>query len=393
MSIRFSNLIAQTPRIQSKLPTVGTTIFTVMSARAAEKKAINLSQGFPDFNLDPLLRELVAEAIYDGFNQYAPMAGYLPLREFLSNDINESYGLRYEPETEITITSGATEALFAAITTVIQQGDEVIVFDPCYDSYVPAIEVNGGIPVFVPLRYPDYGIDWELVKKLVNRRTRAIIINSPHNPCGTTLSSADMQVLNDITKNNNIFIISDEVYEHIVFDGITHQSIALYPELAARSFKIGSFGKSLHVTGWKVGYCVAPAAMMAEFRKVHQYVTFCTSAPFQVAIHRYITQNPDCFKELSRFYQAKRDAFRAMMESSRFEPLNCSGSYFQLYSYKKIADISDTDFVNMLIDEHGVAGIPISVLFSKKTDNRVIRFCFAKRPETLELAAERLCEV
>lgn len=392
MNIRPS-VPAQTPSIQSKLPTVGTTIFSVVTARAQALQAINLAQGFPDFTLDPELTEGVAQAISEGHNQYAPTSGYMPLRRWISDAIFEAYEYRYDPDHEITITCGATEALYVAITTVVQPGDEVIVFDPCYDSYVPAIEVNGGIPVFVPLRYPDYRIDWELVKKLINRRTRAIIINTPHNPCGTILTTADLQILSDITKNNNIFIVSDEVYEHIIFDGVPHASIARFPELAARSFKVGSFGKSLHATGWKVGYCAAPLLMSNEFRKVHQYVTFSISTPFQVAIANYLAQKNDAFQRLSTLFQEKRDFFANLMQKSRFQPLPSFGSYFQLYSYKAIADIPDTEFADMLIVEHGVAAIPISVLYVKKTDNRILRFCFAKRNETLELAAERLCEV
>jgi methionine aminotransferase len=378
------------PAIQTKLPTVSTTIFTVISEKNQLHNAINLSQGFPDFDCDPLLSELVAKYVVEGYNQYAPMAGIPQLREVISKYTAALYGAYYNPDTEITITSGATEALFAAITSIVKPEDEVIIFDPCYDSYVPAIELNGAIPVYIPLQYPDYSIDWGFVKKLINRNTRAIIINTPHNPCGKVLTESDMRALVDITKNNNIIVISDEVYEFIIFDGVQHQSVCMYPELAARSFKIGSFGKSLHTTGWKVGYCLAPSSLTTEFRKIHQYLTFSTATPIQLGIADYLERYPQKLNEVKALYQAKRDMFLDFMKGSRFTPIASQGTYFQLFSYKSITNVPDTEFVNRLIENFGVSAIPISVLRNNKKDDNVLRFCFAKKKETLGAAAQKL---
>jgi len=381
-------------KISSRLPQVGKTIFSVMTELAQAHGAINLAQGFPGFAPDPLLADLAHQAMNHGMHQYAPMAGYEPLRQAVANTMAACYGAKYNVDSEITITSGATEAIFCAISAVVQPGDEVLVFEPCYDSYVPAILLNGGTPVYVPLSFPDYSIDWSLVKRYITQRTRAIILNSPHNPSGRLLTATDIQQLIHITSGSNILIISDEVYEHIVFDGIQHLSLSRYPELAERSFIIGSFGKSLHITGWKVGYCAAPAAFTAEFRKVHQYVTFSTATPLQVAIAEYLAAKPMFNDELRQFYQRKRDLFDKAMSQSRFEPFDAEGTYFQLYSYARIpelADLPDTEVCELLTSRHKVAAIPISVFYHIPTQNQVIRFCFAKDDDSLTEAARRLC--
>lgn len=372
-----------------RLPSVGTTIFTVMSRLAAERGAINLSQGFPDFDCDPALVDAVAGHMRAGRNQYAPMQGVLPLREAIAGMYEALHGRRYDPETEITVTSGGTEALFDAVAAVLHPGDEAIVLAPCYDSYVPAIELNGGVPVVVPLEYPDYAIDWDAVRTAVTPRTRLLILNSPHNPAGAVLDAADIGALHALTEGTRIAIVGDEVYEHIIFDGAQHESLAKYPALAARSFVVGSFGKTYHVTGWKVGYAVAPAAMMAEFRKVHQFVTFATSTPVQLALADFLAERRG-LAGLAPFYQAKRDLFSRLMEGSRFRPLACRGSYFQLMDYSAITDEDDAAFAIRLTEEHGVASIPTSPFLYGTPAPRVLRFCFAKRDETLSAAAERL---
>lgn len=376
--------------VESKLPAVGTSIFTVMSTLAREHNALNLSQGFPNFSADPALLKLVEKAMFDHHNQYAPSSGYLPLREEIARLIADLHGAEYDPQAEITVTSGATEALFCAITALIGEGDEVIVFEPAFDSYVPAIELNGGIPVYIPLEYPSYTINWEMVKKVVNSRTRMIILNSPHNPTGSALSDADMQELARIVGENKIVILSDEVYEHMIFDGQEHHSIVRYPELAEQSFVISSFGKTFHTTGWKVGYCVAPEYLSHEFRKVHQFITFSTSTPFQVAIAAYMQQHRDKVLGLNDFYQEKRDAFTAMVAGSRFRVLPNRGTYFQLLSYAPISEASDVEFARQMTVEHGLASIPVSVFYHSHEDNKVLRFCFAKEKATLERAAEIL---
>ena len=375
--------------IQSKLPSVGTTIFTVMSRLAADLGAINLSQGYPDFDCDPELVEAVARHMRAGRNQYAPMQGVLPLREAIADKYETFYRRRYDPETEVTVTSGGTEAIFNAVAAVVHDGDEAIVLEPCYDSYVPAIELSGGTAVVVPLRFPDYSIDWDAVRAAVTARTRLIMLNSPHNPAGAILTSTDIRELIATVEGTNIFIVSDEVYEHIIFDGAQHESMARYRQLAARSFVIGSFGKTYHTTGWKVGYAVAPAALTTEFRKVHQFVTFSTNTPVQFALAEFLGARRGLM-ELAPFYQAKRDLFLRLMEGSRFQPLRSRGSYFQLMDYSAITDEPDADFAIRLTKEYGVAAIPTSPFLYRQPAPRVVRFCFAKKDETLERAAERL---
>ena len=376
-------------KLDSKLPSVGTTIFTVMSRLAADLGAINLSQGFPDFDCDPALVEAVARHMRSGKNQYAPMQGVLALREAIAAKYKRFTGRAYDPETEITVTSGGTEALFDAIAAVVRPGDEVIVLEPCYDSYVPAIELSGGVPVVVSLTFPRYEIDWQAVRQAVSSRTRMIIVNSPHNPTGAVLAPPDIKELIALVERSPLFILSDEVYEHIIFDGIRHESMARHDALAARSFIVGSFGKTYHTTGWKVGYAVAPAALTAEFRKVHQFVTFATNTPMQHGIADLLSVQQG-LAELGPFYQAKRDLFLELMAGSSFTPLPCRGSYFQLMDYSAITDEPDAEFAIRLTKERGVASIPTSPFLYKATAPRVLRFCFAKKDETLRLAAERL---
>jgi methionine transaminase len=377
-------------RIQSRLPQIGISIFTQMTELANQHQAINLAQGFPNFSCDPRLVELTSRAMQRGLNQYAPMAGYMPLREAIAADVARRYDVHYDPATEVTITAGASEALFAAITAVIQPGDEVIVFEPCYDSYLPAIELSGGVPRFVQLSFPDYRIDWSQVRKLINPRTKAILLNTPHNPTGTTLQAEDLQMLEHIARDSDIVIISDEVYEHMVYDGEQHHSPRSVPELAGRTFVVGSFGKSLHVTGWKVGYCLAPAELSAELRKVRQFITFTVPTPLQVGIAEYIMEHPDFGDGLSKFYQGKRDLFASLMAESRFRPLPSKGTYFQLFAYDGMSEAPEADFARELTEVHKVAAIPVSAFYHQPNDNFVLRFCFAKDDATLSAAAERL---
>jgi methionine transaminase len=378
-----------TSMLRSRLPSVGTTIFTVMSKLAADLGAINLSQGYPDFDCDPALVEAVARYMRAGLNQYPPMQGVPALRQAIAGKYAHFYGRRYDPDTEVTVTSGATEAIFDAVAAVVHPGDEVIVLEPCYDSYVPAIELNGGVPVVVSMRLPHYQVDWDEVSAAITPRTRLLMINSPHNPTGAIVTAADIDALTTIVRRSGLFIVSDEVYEHIIFDGARHESMARHPELAARSFIVGSFGKTYHVTGWKIGYAVAPAALTAEFRKVHQYVTFTTITPVQHAIAEFLSARTG-LDELPAFYQQKRDRFLALMEGSRFKPLPCRGSYFQLMDYSAISDEPDADFAIRMTKEHGVASIPTSPMLLRSRAPQVVRFCFAKKDETLEQAAERL---
>ena len=378
--------------IDSKLPSVGTTIFTVMSRLAADLGAINLSQGFPDFDCDPELIDAVARHMREGRNQYAPMQGVLPLRQAITNKYEAYYGRRYDPDTEVTVTSGGTEAIFDAVAAVVRPGDEVIVLEPCYDSYVPAIELAGGTPVVVSLTFPKYAVDWDAMRRAVTPRTRMIMINSPHNPTGAVLGPADIDRLSALVDGSRILILSDEVYEHIIFDGVRHESMARHDALAARSFIVGSFGKTYHTTGWKVGYAVAPAALTTEFRKVHQFVTFATNTPVQYAIADFLTVRRG-LDELAPFYQAKRDLFLRLMEGSRFTPLPCRGSYFQLMDYSAITDEPDADFAIRLTRESGVASIPTSPFLYRQPPPTVLRFCFAKKDKTLEDAAARLVRV
>jgi methionine aminotransferase len=378
--------------LKSKLHNTGTTIFTTMSALAAEHNAINLSQGFPDFPVSEKLISLVNKNMKAGHNQYSPMAGYMPLREAIAEKVNHLYSAAYDPEKEITITAGGTQAIYAAIASIINDGDEVIVFDPAYDCYAPAIRLNGGIPVQIQLKGPEFHIDWNEVKKMVNQRTRMIMINTPHNPTGSILSAKDMHQLEKITDKRDIVVLSDEVYEHVIFDGYEHQSVTRYPKLAERSFVVFSFGKTMHATGWKIGYCLAPENLMSEFRKVHQYMVFCANTPIQRALADYM-KDPKHYTELSGFYQEKRDYFLKLLKGSKFKPLPCHGSYFQLLDYSKITDEKDTDYAIRLTKENGVASIPISVFYKNNVDNKLLRFCFAKEKETLEKAAEKLIEV
>lgn len=378
--------------VKSKLHKTGTTIFTIMSGLAQEHGAINLSQGFPDFPVSPELIRLYHEHMLAGHNQYAPMPGYRPLREALCNKIEKLYTATYDPDTEITITAGGTQAIYTAITSIIKEGDEVIVFEPAYDCYVPAIELNGGIPVQLQLKSPDFHIDWNEVKKMVNQRTRMIMINTPHNPTGSILTAKDMLQLEKITHNRDIVIVSDEVYEHIIYDGYEHQSVMRYPKLAERSFVVFSFGKTYHATGWKAGYCMAPANLMAEFRKAHQFMVFSVNTPLQYALADYMNSTPS-YESVSAFYQKKRDLFLKLTKKSRFKPLACSGSYFQLFDYSAISQEKDTDFAIRLTKEFGVASIPVSVFYKNPVDHKILRFCFAKEDETLEKAAAKLCQI
>ena len=376
-------------QIRSKLPKVGTTIFTIMSALANEHKAINLSQGFPNFETSPELISLVNKFMKKGLNQYAPMQGIMPLREAIAEKMNDLYNTKYNPETEINITAGGTQAIYAAIAAVVQQNDEVIIFEPAYDCYAPAIELQGGIPVYIQLKAPDYHIDWEEVKKLVSHRTRMIMINTPHNPTGAIMSATDMKQLEKITNNTDIIILSDEVYEHIIFDGLEHQSVAKYPKLADRSFVIFSFGKTYHTTGWKMGYCLAPSNLMSEFRKVHQFMVFCANTPIQYALAEYM-KNKNEYLELGKFYQEKRDYFIDLIKESKFKYTPASGSYFQLLNYSNITKEKDTEYAIRMTKEIGVASVPVSVFYHSPVDNKFLRFCFAKTNETLEKAAEKL---
>lgn len=377
--------------MRSKLPNVGTTIFTVMSRMAQEHDAINLSQGFPDFDCPKRLRELVAYYLNDGKNQYPPMAGILQLREQIATKVDSLYGFDANPETEVTVTSGATEALFDVIQAVVAAGDEVIVFDPAYDSYEPAVTLAGGTTVHIPLTLPDFSIDWERVRSALTPRTRLIIINTPHNPSGAVLDKQDLDTLTDIIRGTSILVLSDEVYEHMVFDGGTHQSVLRHPELRERSFAVFSFGKTYHATGWKLAYCVAPAALTAEFRKVHQFVTFTSPSFIQYAIADFMVECPEHALELPAFYQAKRDTFCSLLTDSRFRFTPSQGTYFQLVDYGAISSLKDRDFANELTRVHGVAAIPLSPFYQEAPDSTLLRFCFCKNDETLEAAAKVLC--
>ena len=377
--------------IQSKLPNVGTTIFTVMSSLAVKHNAINLGQGFPDFPMNETLTELVNQSMKQGQNQYVHMCGLPSLRERLSEKVNNSYHCQINPDTEITVTPGGTYAIYTAFTTILQPGDEVILFEPAYDSYIPNIEINGAIAVPISLEYPDYTINWQKVKDSVNKRTKAIIINSPHNPTGVVLTENDIEELREIVKGTEIFIISDEVYEHLIFDQKEHLSILRYPDLFERSFVCFSFGKVYHCTGWKLGYCIAPEKLMKEFRKVHQFNCFTCNSPMQHAIASFI-EDKNQYLSLGSFLQHKRDYFQDLMKQTPFRPLPSHGSYFQLYSYKGLNDLSENEFAIQLTEQAGVATIPVSVFYKNPIDNKVLRFCFAKKEATLEVAVNRLVE-
>jgi len=379
-------------RVESRLPDVGVSIFAVMSRLAAEWGAINLSQGFPDFDCDPALIAAVHRYMQAGYNQYAPMPGVPALREALAAKIERSYGASYDPATEITVTSGATEALFDVISAFVRPGDEVVLFEPCYDSYVPVVRLNGGTPRFVTLRAPDYRIDWDEVRRVLTPRTRLLVINSPHNPTGSVLSAGDLDALAGLLDGRDTIVLSDEVYEHIVFDGGRHESAARHPALRPRSCVISSFGKSYHATGWKVGYVSAPQALTAEIQRVHQFVTFATNTPAQMAYAEF-TRARTSYDDLSAFYQAKRDRFLSLVAGSRFTPVPCRGTYFQILDYSAISQDADGAFALRLLREHGVASIPTSAFLYNSAAPQVLRFCFAKKDETLAAAAERLCRV
>jgi methionine aminotransferase len=375
--------------VQSKLPSIGVSIFAVMTRLANEHGAINLSQGFPDFDCAPELVERVARYMREGHNQYAPMPGVAGLRAALAMKIERLYGRRYDPDTEITITSGATAALFSTLSALVRPGDEVVLVQPCYDSYVPVVQLNGGTPVFVTLRFPDYRIDWDEVRRAISPRTRVLLLNSPHNPTGMVLTADDIRELKRVLEGTDALVVSDEVYEHIVFDGARHESLARDPDLAARAVIISSFGKSYHTTGWKVGYAAAPAPLTAEIQRIHQFVTFTVNGAIQMAYADMVTQDPFC-AGLSEFYQAKRDRFLALVAGSRFAPLPCRGTYFQLLDYSALGSERDADMALRLLKAHGVASIPTSAFLYGAEPGPVLRFCFAKRDETLERAAERL---
>ena len=376
-------------KITSKLPGTGTTIFTVMSGLATEYNAVNLGQGFPDFEMNEELTSLVYKAMRDGYNQYAPMPGWMPLREGLAEKIQTLYNLSVEPSKEITITPGGTYAIYCSLTAILHPGDEVIVMQPNYDSYVPNIIINGAKPVLIDLDMPGYTVNWQKVAKAVTSKTKAIIFNSPHNPTGSILSADDILQLRKIVSGTNIFIVSDEVYEHIVFDGVPHQSILRYPDLYERSFVCFSFGKVYHCTGWKIGYCIAPPELTKEFIRVHQFNAFSTNSTVQVALAEYL-KNKDAYLSLSSFYQQKRDYFIEAMKQTKFDLFHSSGSYFICASYARMSDEYDRDFCIRLTKQIGVTMIPVSAFYQHAKDDKVVRFCFGKKQETLERAVEKL---
>jgi methionine transaminase len=378
--------------MHSKLPDVGTTIFAVMSKMATDNKAINLSQGFPDFPVAEQLIALVNEGMRQGMNQYAPMPGLPMLREAIAAKIFHTYRLECNPETEITVTAGGTQALYATFTALINKGDEVIIFDPAYDSYDPVVRLNQGKPIHLRLKAPDFSIDWDEVENSINDKTKAIVINTPHNPSGAVLSNGDMLRLEKIVTKNNIYLISDEVYEHIIFDDLLHHSALMYPGLRERTIAIYSFGKTFHATGWKTGYMVAPPAITVELRKMHQFNVFCSNTAVQYGITKYL-EDGDHYSYLGSFYQEKRDEFESYMSQTRLTPVPCHGTYFQLYSYEKISDLHDMEMAEWLTKEHKVATIPASVFYGDGKDIKYLRFCFAKSTETMEKAAELLCKI
>jgi methionine transaminase len=382
----------RTPAIQTKFPHIGTTIFTVMSALAAEHGAVNLGQGFPDFDCDPLLIDAVTAAMKQGLNQYPPMAGAAPLRETIAAKIEAAHGRRYDTGAEITVTAGATQAIITAVLAIVRPGDEVIVLEPCYDSYVPNIELAGGTVVRVPLTPHTFRPDFDKIAAAITSRTRAILVNTPHNPSATIWSAADMRRLEELLAPTEVLVISDEVYEHMVFEGQAHQSAARFPGLAARAFIVSSFGKTCHVTGWKVGYVAAPAALTAEFRKVHHFNVFTGNAPMQYGLATYLAQ-PQRYLSLPAFYQRKRDLFREGLKRTKFEILPSEGSFFQCVDISRVSELSESDFCQWLTREIGVAAIPLSAFYGDGFDQRVVRFCFAKKDETLHAAIERLAKL
>lgn len=378
--------------ISSKLPDVGTTIFTVMSGLANQYNAINLGQGFPDYQMSVGLMNKVDEVMRKGWNQYVPMQGYMPLRESISEKVEFLYGTKISPDTQITITPGGTYAIYTALTTILQPGDEVIIFEPAYDSYIPNVEINGAIPVLIDLKFPDYRIDWNEVKKKISPKTKAILLNSPHNPTGSVLSEKDIEQLRSVVSGTNIFIVSDEVYEHLIFDNIPHQSILRYPDLLERSFVCFSFGKTYNCTGWKLGYCISSPESMIEFRKVHQFNCFSCHTPSQVALAEFMKDKNE-YLSLSGIMQEKRDYFSKLMKNTKFDLLTSHGSYFICARYDRISNEADRDFAIRITKEFGVATIPVSVFYKNGTDNNVLRFCFSKKKETLDAAVERLSKI
>lgn len=376
----------------SKLPHVATSIFAVMSKLAHEHGAINLSQGFPDFEVSPVLIDLIYKYMKEGHNQYAPMTGILPLRKAIAAKVQDMYGASYDPETEINITAGGTQAISSIIEAFVREDDEVIIFEPAYDSYAPVIRLNNGMVKHAELKLPDYHIDWNEVKKMITSRTRMIIINTPHNPTGSVLREADMKALSAITENTDILVLADEVYEHLIFDGIRHESVCRYPQLARRSLVVGSFGKTFHATGWKIGYVLAPENLMTEFRKTHQFIVFSVNTPIQYALAEFL-QDKSNYTGLADFYQERRDFFVKLMEGSRFQVIPSFGTYFQLLDYSAISSEKDTEYAIRLTKEFGLAAIPVSPFYQQKSDHKVLRFCFAKKDETLEKAAEILCKI
>ena len=381
-----------TPAIHSKLPHVGTTIFTTMSNLAAEYNAVNLGQGFPDFMMNQELVSLVNTAMQQGNNQYSHMSGLPVLRERIAQKVEDLYNAVINPDTDITITPGGTYAIYTALTTVLQPGDEVIVFEPAFDSYLPNIEINGAVPVLIPLTFPDYSIDWDLVRQKISSRTKMIMLNTPHNPTGSVLGNNDIEQLRSVVKDTGIFILSDEVYEHLIFDNIQHESILRYPDLLERSFVCFSFGKTYHCTGWKLGYCIALPALMKEYRKVHQFNCFSCNSPIQYALAAFIQQR-EHYLNLGKEVQQKRDYFQQLMLQTKFKALPSYGSYFQLYSYAGISNESEKDFAIRLTKEYGVATIPTAVFYKEETDNKVLRFCFVKKEQTVEEAVNRLIKL
>ena len=376
--------------LRNKLPGKGTNIFSVMTAMAQQHDAINLSQGFPDFDGPQALRERVAYHMAHGHNQYAPLAGVPDLLELIAGKVLDLYGCKVNPDNEVVVTPGATEAIFCAITAVVHPGDEVIIFDPAYDTYEPSVTLNGGLTRHIALHYPDFAIDWQRVRDTITDRTRLIILNTPHNPTGTVWNEQDIQQLREVIAGRNIHLLSDEVYEHISFDGNSHLSLLRYPDLAAKAFVISSFGKTYHITGWRIGYCIAPRAMMDELLRIHQFINFSTNTPMQYAIADFLRDCPQHHHELGSFYQQKRDLFCELMAASQFKLAPSAGTYFQLAEYSAISDEADTEFATWLTREYKVAAIPISVFYKDSPKQHVVRFCFAKDDDTLREAAGKL---
>jgi methionine aminotransferase len=379
-------------KISSKLPGAGTSIFAVMTKYANDHNAINLAQGFPDFEISQELIGLVNYYMKKGFNQYAPMPGVKPLRDQIAKMTLDRHEISYDPDDEITTTAGATQAIYTAVASIIIPGDEVIIIEPAYDSYAPSVELNGGLPRFYSLKPPDYRVDWAVIRDLINDKTRMIIINSPHNPTGSILHQDDMEELERIVVKRDLIVVSDEVYEHLIYDGLKHESACRYPDLASRSFVIGSFGKTFHATGWKMGYVLAPKLLTSTFRKAHQFVVFSCNTPVQLAIAEYL-KDPSNYGGLGTFFQQKRDFFNALLEKSRFNIVPCSGTYFQCADYSHISDEDELDFAIRMTKEHGIASIPLAPFYKSQDNNHMLRFCFAKKEETLEKAAEILCKI